>query len=157
MPFYIEILNNGPDISKTNYFDSEYAKNGYFYLSTNEDCVRLLVPGSEAKTVKENRKDTEYIILSRGPWFKRNIEDSVEILFENQCTKRSAIHLPATACDGLPGEGGVWCFALYLKAGKKFECPLFFRKVIKVPCLLPLDYSSQPFVLSPVADAAYLS
>ena len=157
MCLYIEILNNGSNIVKTNFFNSEYAKNGNFFLSTNEDCVRLLVPGSEAKTVKGYCKDTEYIILSRGPWPKRNLEDAIEILFENQRTKRPAIHLPATACDGLPGEGGVWRFALYLRAGKKFECPLFFRKVTKIPCLLPLDYSSQPFVLPPASDSSFKS
>ena len=152
MCLYIEILNNGSNIVKTNFFNSEYAKNGNFFLSTNEDCVRLLVPGSEAKTVKGYCKDTEYIILSRGPWPKRNLEDGIEVLFEKHARQNPVIYVCAKDCDGLPGEPGVWLFTIWTRYGKQFECPLFVRNVSKIPCLLSLDYLKQPFVLPPVQD-----
>jgi len=38
LPF-LDIENRGTDIVKTNFFDSEYARNGCFFISTKHDCV----------------------------------------------------------------------------------------------------------------------
>ena len=46
-PQMIMIGNDGPLIARTNYFETELAKNGYFYLSWNAGAARLLVPESQ--------------------------------------------------------------------------------------------------------------
>jgi hypothetical protein len=40
----ITITNNGPEIEKTNYFDTNCAKEGKLYLSWNAGAARLLIP-----------------------------------------------------------------------------------------------------------------
>ena len=67
----IQIENNGPEISSTNYFDSEHAQKGYFFLSTNAGCVRLLVPDIRRSDIAEF-KTAKYVVLSRGPWQNRD-------------------------------------------------------------------------------------
>lgn len=46
----IEIINDGPSITHTNYWDTEHAHHGLCYLSGNAGAWRLLVP-PEAETM----------------------------------------------------------------------------------------------------------
>ena len=40
----LKIENNGPEIISPNYWDSDYAKKGYVYLSVNAGAFRLRGP-----------------------------------------------------------------------------------------------------------------
>jgi hypothetical protein len=46
----ISITNSGPDITATNYWETEHAHGGFCYLSANAGTWRLLVP-PEAETL----------------------------------------------------------------------------------------------------------
>ena len=62
----LEIRNQGQAILSTNYWDSDHAKAGYFYLSWNAGAGRLLVPDSQKATLRE-MKGAREVIISRGP------------------------------------------------------------------------------------------
>ena len=132
---FLTIENNGPDISNTNYFDSEHAQRGYFYLSTNAGCVRLLVPDNQIQTIAEFKAATKYVILSRGTWPKQKKNDGLELLFEDFSDTPYVIHFGVEQCDMLPNGDGDWAFAAWTRHGKQFECPLKYRKVKEIPCL----------------------
>lgn len=130
----LEIINNGPDLLRTNFFDSEYAENGYYYLSTYAGCVRLLIPGNQKGPLKE-LKDVSYVILFRGPCVQRGVSDAIELLFEDFSDSSYAIHMTIQQCDMLPDGEGEWILALWVRSGKKMEFPLKYRKVDETPCL----------------------
>ena len=50
---FIEIQNAGAEISSTNYFDTEHAAQGLFYLTANAGEWRLLCPDSQHGTLDE--------------------------------------------------------------------------------------------------------
>lgn len=49
----IAIGNDGQAISTTNYFDTEHALSGFYYLSWNDGAGRLLIPDSKIDTIAE--------------------------------------------------------------------------------------------------------
>lgn len=51
----IQILNDGPRIASTNYWDSEHANTGLCYLSANAGTWRLLVPEAAEGLLAEMR------------------------------------------------------------------------------------------------------
>lgn len=61
------IENQGQAIARTNYWDSDHAKAGYFFLSWNAGAGRLLMPDSQKAALAEMRS-AKYVIVSRGPW-----------------------------------------------------------------------------------------
>ena len=131
---FFSIENNGPDVIATDYFDSKHAQRGYFYLSTNAGCVRLLVPDNQTNAIPEF-KTAECVILSRGPWPEQGKVDGLELLFEDFSNIPYVIHLGVEQCDMLPDGKGDWTFAVWTRNGKRFECPLKYRKVKEIPCM----------------------
>lgn len=129
-----EVINNGQDIESTNYFDSEHAMRGAFFLSINAGCVRLLVPDIQQSEIQEF-KTAKYAILSRGPWPEMGKEDALELLFEDFSDTPYAIHVVTEQCDMLPDGKGDWRLSVWSREGKRFECPLKYRHVDKIPCM----------------------
>jgi hypothetical protein len=52
-PCTIEIQNAGPEITRTNYFDTPLGRAGAYYLSVNARCLRLLVPKRHEAEIEE--------------------------------------------------------------------------------------------------------
>ncbi len=132
----LKIENDGQDILATNYFDSEHAGRGYFFLSLNAGCVRMLVPDDKTSEIPEF-KTAKYAILSRGPWPEMGRLDALELLFEDFSDSPYALHLSVEQCDMLPDGKGDWKLAVWSRAGKEFECELRYRHVDHIPCLKP--------------------
>ena len=132
----LKIMNDGPDIAETNYFDFEHANRGLFYLSINAGCARLLVPDIQQAAIQEF-KTAKYVILSRGPWPEQGRSDALELLFEDLSDSPYALHMVAEQCDMLPDGQGDWTLAVWSREGKRFQCPLRYRRVAKIPCLKP--------------------
>lgn len=133
---FFKIENDGKDIVSTNYFDSEYAHKGYYFLSTNAGCVRLLIPDSQIAALFEF-KTAKYAILSRGPWPAQARNDAIELLFEDFSDSPYVIHMVLDQCDILPDGKGAWVLALWTRRGKQFQCPLKYRRVDRLPYLKP--------------------
>jgi hypothetical protein len=149
----IHIKNEGPELIYTNYWETENAKKGFYYLSTNDSCIRLLapeVPTGKALAEEFGRPTTledtikemataRSVILSRGMFEGR---DSVEILFEDN-TSTPFIQIIATEqCDRIwpESESGTILrngFVVYTEHGGKVlhfdDCRV--RNVEKLPCM----------------------
>lgn len=140
----IEIENNGPEIIRTNYWQSEYSSRGLFYLSINAGAFRLLVPDSWVQETGEWMTAKE-IIISRGPWPEKGKLDALEILFEDYSESPYVVHLASEQIDRLPldtdrdrkDQPPRWKFSVWTQKGKILEFPCRYRIVKKLPFLKP--------------------
>ncbi len=78
----LAVENDGQEIRATNYFESEYARRGAFYLSVNAGAFRLLVPPAHESAIEEFRTAKE-VVVSRGAWPAQRRKDALEILFDD--------------------------------------------------------------------------
>ncbi|MEW6095681.1 MAG: hypothetical protein AB1567_04025 [bacterium] len=135
MPIIVQ--NNGAEIIYTNYWQSEYAQRGFFYLSINAGTFRLLVPTHHEVEIADWEKATE-VIVSRGPWPQTGKLDAVEILFEDGTSNPYAIHLGSESVDRMPldtDQDHTWRFTVWMANGKRLEFPCRYRVVKSLPCL----------------------
>lgn len=135
----IEIGNIGEKIVSTNYFESEMAAQGLFFLSWNAGTARLLVPKSREDMLHEMHP--EYVIISRGSWTDQG-RDGIEILFEDRTDSPFCLHLSLDQTDRtLPetDQGGGFSLVVYTDdyktEGPVCSWPAKYRKVAEIPCL----------------------
>ena len=135
----LEIHNKGQAIASTNYWDSEHAKAGYFYLSWNAGAGRLLVPDSQKAMLRE-MKDAREVIISRGPWLDHGGREALELLWEDGSNNPFCIHLVAEQIDRLipdTDQGGGFVVTAWTRGGLKGRWPGRYRVVPAIPCLEP--------------------
>jgi len=135
----ITIENSGQRVLKTNYWDSDNAKAGYFYLTWNAGAGRLLVPDSQKPAIREMRSG-KYVIVSRGPWQDQGGREAIELLFEDESDSPYCLHLVAEQCDRLipdTDQGGGFVITVWTRGGEKLRLPGKYRHVEKIPCLEP--------------------
>ena len=140
----ITIENNGPEIISTNYWQSDYASRGAFYVAVNAGCFRLLVPDIQLSQVVEWRSARE-VIISRGPWPDAGKHEAIELLFEDDSDNPFCLHMGSEQIDRLPpdadrdrqGQPPRWKFAAWTSGGKILELPARYRIVKRIPCLKP--------------------
>lgn len=135
----IEIHNDGPAISGTNYWDTEHAGAGYFYLSWNAGAARLLVPDTRVGEIAEMRTG-EYVILSYGPWTDQGGRPAWELLWEDGSDAPYALHLVEEQTDRRPPEadqGGGLIVTAWTRGGLAATWPGKYRRVREIPCLRP--------------------
>src|SRR5690606_22796554 len=121
----ISIANKGQIIAKTNFFDSQYARRGLFYLSWNAGAGRLLVPDSQKRAISEMRS-AKYVIVSRGPWLEYDGADALELLFEDFSDAPYVLTIKQEACDRpLPAtdQGGGFLISAWTRGGQKLCLP----------------------------------
>lgn len=133
------IVNNGPQIVETDYFDSVLAKEGMVFLSWNLDVARLLIPDSQLAMVDE-MKTAEYAILSSGRWFERQGIDALELLFEDHTDSPFALQFASSQCD-LEYYDAIdkreFPLAVMTRSGVQFVCYVICRRAKVIPCLSP--------------------
>ncbi len=136
----ITIQNDGPELVETNYWESEYARNGYVYLTINAGCFRLLVPDGKGIPV-EDLKTGQVVLVTRGPWPEMGRHDALELLFEDYSDNPFCLHIVPEQVDRMPldsdrdrpGQPPKWTFAVYTRGGKVHEAPARYRKAKKLP------------------------
>jgi hypothetical protein len=133
------IQNDGQKITKTNYWQSEHAENGYFYVSVNAGCYRLLVPHSKQNEIAE-MKTASSVVISRGQW---NGKDAFEIMFEDNTSSPFCLYIVAAQWDRLPldsdtGRKGVFHVYFGGEIVLRFD-EVYYRKVEKLPCLKKVE------------------
>lgn len=136
----IMIRNQGQRIISTDYWDSEHAQAGYFFLSWNAGAARILVPDSQKSVLREMR-GAKYVIVSRGPWAtEQGPRDALELLWEDGTDSPFCIHLLAEQCDrAIPEteQGGGFVVAAWTRSGQKHRWPGKYRQVDCIPFLEP--------------------
>jgi hypothetical protein len=137
----LTVENDGPRIASTNFFETDQAKAGKFFVSVYAGTLRLLIPDAHAAIIKET-KTAEYVILSRGPWPAEEHTEGVELLWENHSASPFALHLTATSFDILPPEpepGRHWYLTAWVNGPKQVgEWQCHWRRVPEIPWLKPL-------------------
>lgn len=138
----IQIENNGAEIIRTNYWSSEHAARGLFYLSINAGAFRLLVPDTWVQETGEWMSAKE-VIISRGPWPAQGKSDAIEIIFEDYSESPYVVHIVSEQIDRMPldtdrdrkGNPPRWKFTAWTRKGKILELPCRYRIVKKLPFL----------------------
>jgi hypothetical protein len=136
------IRNDGPLIVETNYWETERARAGYFYLSTNAGCMRLLAPPQLG--VSNELSGVRHVVVSMLPltqWRERQF--AIEWMAEDDADEPWACHLSPGQVDRAPRRSdvtGTWRTAVYEGSGAPtIELEAHLRWVDSLPCLLPLE------------------
>lgn len=128
---FIHIENDAQAIASTNFYDTEVAADGKFYLSWNSGAGRLLVPDNQKPCLRE-MKTASHVVVSSGPWAEEGGRPALELLFEDRSDapfvltlsqEQSDRHLPA--CD----QAGQFFIAVWTRGGMKLRLPARYRKV----------------------------
>ena len=133
----IHIGSVGQEIAGTNYWESELAAAGIFYLSWNEGAARLLVPDSQTFSLDEMRS-AKSVVISRGPWTAQDGRDCLELLFEDHSIAPFAMHMSALQCSRMSpdaNQSGSFPVTVWNRHGKKLQLPGNYRVVKNLPCL----------------------
>lgn len=114
----IKIVNNGSEIVETNYWETQNAKKGYYYLTWNAGAARLLVPIPMHPSLHE-MKTGKFVVITPNDLV-------LDILFDDESDYPYLIQLDVRQCDRkITKEGGpmkFW-FIVYTEKGKQFELP----------------------------------
>lgn len=118
MSTLIEIVNDGFDIKSTNYWDTEQAKRGFFFLSWNAGSARLLIPDSRQSELKEIMT-AKYVVISRVKLQEYPGRQFYELLFEDHSDAPYVIRISVEQSDRLitRSDGGKSFFHAYTRNG----------------------------------------
>lgn len=133
----IIIANNGQAIAKTNYFDSDLAARGMYFLSWNAGAGRLLVPDARKLDLAEMRS-SKYVIVSRGPWVAEGGQPAIELLFEDRSEEPFVLTLGMELYDRLLPKNemtGQTYISVWTRGGQKLRLVAKLREVDELPCL----------------------
>ncbi len=141
----IETVNHGPLVLSSTYWGSEVEQAGKLWVSCNANALRLLVPRTDRELIEAARQ-SQYAILSRGPWPEKGLQDAFEILFEDGSDSPFALHLSASSFDRLPEDpvaGQEIVVSIWdLKKGKPHkavERRCHWRRMPSIPWLKPWE------------------
>ena len=141
---YITVENDGPQLVRTNYWDTPMASLGAFYVSVNANAIRLLVPKEHEHFIADMHTAHE-VVATRGDWPAAKRKDALELMWEDGSDDPFAIHLSREQLDRLiPPENverQIACL-VYVRgfAGTpllKGDWPARFRTAKTLPCLRP--------------------
>ena len=107
--------NDGPLLQRTNYFDSQQAKKGEFYLTWNSGCARLLVPDNKKHQLSEMKTGKRVIITA--------IPGGLEIVFDDESETPFLIQIANEQMDRVITKSDSGCtfqFSVYIRLGEKY-------------------------------------
>lgn len=136
----IIIQNDGQRVLNTNYWISEHAEAGLFFLTWNACAGRLLVPDVQERALREMR-GASMVIVSSGPWSEHGGRPALELLFEDGSDAPFCLHLVAEQTDRMlpdTNQGGGFVITAWTRRGEKGRWPGKFRRVAAIPCLSEL-------------------
>ena len=130
MPDLLQIVNHGPLVVSSNYWDTEHAARGLLYLSINAGALRLLVPHSARQCISDMRPGARHVVLSilqRDRWPAEGVPGYVAEWMVEDCTAEPwSCHLSAGQLDRIPGPddaGKEWIATVWdRKDGRPHKC-----------------------------------
>ncbi len=146
----INIENNGPLVLKTNYFDSESAKHGNFFVSVNAGAFRLLVPDNRVDDLNE-MKTAKEIVISEGPCWPdgkgSRPRKALEILFDDWSDTPYSTWVTDEQADRMPTYTEHCKEVTFTAWGRGpvqlMGRPAWFRMVKRIPCLESWDLEKE--------------
>jgi hypothetical protein len=142
----LQIENDGPLITSTNFYHTEMARTGKFYLSSNAGAFRLLVPPQHLGAVREMRSARD-VVVSRGPMTLQGqqLPDALEVLFDDGSEDPFSMHLSLGQVDRMPLDTDtlqewtctVWTHLVGERCRQVLSKPAHYRRVRRLPDLRP--------------------
>ncbi len=134
----ITIGNDGPIITSTNYWETDYNKQGVLFFSVNAGAFRLLVPdGSVVDTAEMLTAKT--VVVSTGPGMNRHCV--LEILFDDNSDSPYALLFGTEQTDRIPDSkdnNKQFRFIVYTRdLVPVMDTTCWYRSVSKIPCMRP--------------------
>jgi hypothetical protein len=101
----ITISNDGPVLIASNFWQSEWARRGLYFLSINAGAIRLLMPPAMEHALGDMQTARE-VILTRGLYEGK--DGALELLFDDASDSPYAIFLDPAQADRrwLPSDEG---------------------------------------------------
>jgi len=139
------IENCGQEILETDFWQTDQAKAGAFYLSINAGAFRLLLPQQHESILTELETAKE-VIITRGPWPDAGQTNAMEILFDDESDSPFSIHLGASQVDRWPlpeDAGRTLAFTVWILkdntpyCASRGEC--YYRTAPRLPWLKSRD------------------
>lgn len=144
--FLLLIENEGAEIIRTNYAESEYAQKGYFFLSVQAGALRLLVPPCIEGQIPEMRQGAKYVVASFLPEKMHGPKKlALELLFEDGSEDPYVLSLSGSQIDRLPSPEDVGIqlvmsiWSMSDGARKAFSLPAYIQIVPALPCLRRIE------------------
>lgn len=147
-PSILKINNDGPEITSTNFWETEMNERGVFYASINAGAIRLLVPTRENQFIPDMRTNAEYAAVSfcNKP---TGDEFSLEILLDDGSDEPFSFHLHEAQYNRCPTPediGKEYLFSVWTgeRSGehftprKRLQLPAYFQIVPRIPWMQSL-------------------
>ena len=138
----LTIGNNSQEITSTNYFESEYNLRGYFYISINAGCVRLLIPdraSNDQVFISDITSAKEIVLSMLKKYLREEGKQSVELMFDDHSENPYCLHVATNQIDRLPlaeDDNSVMRFISYAKDLRVIhDTKCGFRYVNRIPCM----------------------
>ncbi len=126
---FITVGNRGQLISQTNFWSTQFAREGFCYLTWNAGAARLLVPWPHTKDVPEMIA-AQFAVISFGVWSEQNNQETFEILFEDGSDEPYVFFLAAGQSDRrLPANeaGTNLVLSIWTETGLVGQMPTHYR------------------------------
>lgn len=141
----LSIINDGPRVLETNYFDMRQAQQGFLFASWNAGTLRLLVPDNQVHGVAEMRS-AKSVVVTKGHHSVYGRE-LFEILFDDDTIVPFMVLLDPNNSDrevGQESHGKPLDVYVYTREGCAGIWPGRFR-LAPLPCLKPINWLPQPW------------
>jgi len=121
------IGNKGAAVASTNYWMTEYAENGIYFMSVNAGACRLLVPSSEAEDVEEMATGGQ-VQITVG-FSVEHQQHCMEIVFFDGTDSPFHLLIGCNQWDMIPKAGDRWRFTVWVEGDGGQPVP-----VLDLPC-----------------------
>ncbi|WP_017462057.1 hypothetical protein [Dyella ginsengisoli] len=135
---HILVINHGPELMETNYYDTENAQAGFIFASWNAGALRILIPDNQTNALAE-MLTAENIAVTRG---YLGVHDAYEILFDDGTVCPFVAIIDARNSDhnvGRESHGKPLAVYIYTREGCLGVFEGRFR-VAPLPCLQPMNW-----------------
>lgn len=140
----LRIESDGPVITATNFWSTDLARTGKFYLSLNAGAFRLLVPPQHTGALRDMRA-AHTCVVSRGPYPELRLADALEVLFDDGTDAPFSLHLSPGGIDRMPLDTdtaetwvlSAWTHRVGTTATLALERPCHYRRSRRLPDLRP--------------------
>jgi hypothetical protein len=145
----LKIQNDGPLIAETNFWATDHANHGLFYVSINAGAFRILIPKNCEADIPEMIRGVKHVVVSMLPkdrWKPKAY--CLEIMFEDSSDSPWACQISPGQTDRAPTDESVgiaWKATLWTEQNNgpalHTEFPAYFQIVPKIPWLKSIEKS----------------
>lgn len=114
---FITISNKSKKIESTNYWESDLARSGYFFVTGNAGCLRVLVPKKHENYIEEMRTAKRVLI---EPSLLHDPKKVLDFVFDDETDAPFTLSISKEQM-GLNLRPGRWTVMIISQKGKQLE------------------------------------